>query len=153
MFGPDATRHASAPYPPYFQRAFERGLSAPGANENPWLEHVLLQRYEHPSPFLTCGARLDVTWRLGSLPDVPSLSRFQVVSLSNVFDWSDEPLVRAWARALSALKPGALVVWRQLNNQRDWTPLFEGFEASADSTLVDDERALFYERVTVLRRR
>lgn len=153
MFGPDATRHAANAYPPYFQAAFERGLAAPDAAENPWLEHVLLQRYQHPSAFLTCGAMLDVRWHLGTLTDVPDLSRFDVVSLSNVFDWSDASLVQHWARALSALKPGARVVWRQLNNDRDWTPCFEGFEAVKGPALVEQERSMFYERVTVLRRR
>jgi S-adenosylmethionine-diacylglycerol 3-amino-3-carboxypropyl transferase len=154
MFGPDATRHATrGSYPAYFQRAFERGLSSPRASENPWLEHVLLQRYEHPAAFLTSGASLRVEWREGALADVPSLERFDVVSLSNVFDWSEASLVEQWARALRALRPGAFVVWRQLNNQRDWVPVFDGFEPAGGAERVAGERALFYERVVVLRRR
>ncbi|MCU0700672.1 MAG: DUF3419 domain-containing protein [Myxococcaceae bacterium] len=155
MFGPDATRHAPrGSYPAYFQRAFERGLRRGDAGENPYLQHVLLQRYRTPPAFLTSGARLDVAWHLGTLTDVPALERFGVVSLSNVFDWSDEALVAAWARALESLRPGALVVYRQLNNQRDWRAHFPGF--AEDVALSDEwthrERALFYERVTVLRR-
>lgn len=156
MFGPDATRHAArGSYPSYFQRVFERGLRRPDAASNPWLQHVLLQRYLTPSAFLTSRRRLEVSWHLGSLVDVPSLERFGVVSLSNIFDWSDAALVSAWAKALTATKPGALVVWRQLNNHRDWRPLFDGFDEdeALSSRCTAMERALFYERVTVMRRR
>ncbi|MFZ5441096.1 MAG: DUF3419 domain-containing protein [Myxococcota bacterium] len=156
MFGPDATRHAArGSYPGYFQRVFEAGLARPNAAHNPWLQHVLLQRYVDPPPFLLAGAPLEVSWHQGALPDVPALERFEVVSLSNVFDWSEPALVSAWADALRALKPNSLVVWRQLNNQRDWLPVFgDDFELlpelSAEWTA--NERALFYERVTVVRR-
>ncbi len=157
MFGPDATRHATrGSYPAYFQRVFERGLARSDAATNPYLQHVLLQRYLDPAPFLAAGPKLDVTWHLASLPAVPSLESFDAVSTSNIFDWSDETLVSDWAGALRALKPGSLVVWRQLNNPRDWRPHFapefeEDLALSAAWTAR--ERALFYERVTVVRRR
>ncbi|MDP1828872.1 MAG: DUF3419 family protein [Archangium sp.] len=156
MFGPDATRHApKGSYPAYFQRVFERGLSQPGAAKNQWLQHVLLQRYVDPPAFFQSGRLLEVHWHQGTLTTVPELERFDVVSLSNIFDWSDESLVVEWATALRALSRGSLVVWRQLNNQRDWRPRFAPhFEE--DEALSHEwtarERALFYERVTVVRR-
>ncbi len=157
MFGPDATRHAErGSYPRYFQRVFERGLARDDAAQNPYLQHVLLQRYLDPAPFLWAGPKLDVTWHLASLPAVPSLETFDVVSTSNIFDWSDETLVTQWAGALRTLKPGSLVVWRQLNNRRDWRPAFAPqFEEdhALSSEWTARERALFYERVTVVRRR
>lgn len=157
MFGPDATRHAAqGSYPGYFQRVFERGLVAPDAARNPWLQHVLLQRYVDAPAFLRAGKVLDVTWHLGPLPAVPGLETFDVVSLSNVFDWSGEALVEAWAEALRALAPGSLVVWRQLNNDRDWRPRFAPHfeeETALSHEWTTRERALFYERVTVVRRR
>jgi S-adenosylmethionine-diacylglycerol 3-amino-3-carboxypropyl transferase len=156
MFGPDATRHAERhSYPRYFQRAFERGLHAEDAGQSPFLQHVFLQRYLEGPAFLHAARRLEATLHHGTLTDVPDLGRFGVVSLSNVFDWSEEALVVAWARALQGLAPGSLVVWRQLNNQRDWRAHFEGFEedAGASRRWTTDERAQFYERVTVMRRR
>jgi S-adenosylmethionine-diacylglycerol 3-amino-3-carboxypropyl transferase len=156
MFGPDATRHAvRGSYPSYFQRVFERGLQREDAASNPWLQHVLLQRYVTPAAFLISQSHLDVSWHLGSLGDVPSLERFGVVSLSNIFDWSDASLVEAWAKALLVTRPGTLVVWRQLNNQRDWRPRFHGFEEdeALSARCTSMERALFYERLTVMRRR
>jgi len=157
MFGPDATRHAEGgSYPRYFQRVFERGLARDDAAKNPYLQHVLLQRYLDPAPFLAAGPKLDVIWHLASLPAVPDLQTFDVVSTSNIFDWSDEALVAQWAEALRSLKPGSLVVWRQLNNRRDWRPAFAPqFEEdlALSSEWTARERALFYERVTVVRRR
>lgn len=157
MFGPAATRHAvQGSYPRYFQRAFERGLAQEGASRNPYLQHVLLQRYDDPPPFLLAGRELELHLHLGSLVDVPGLDTFQLVSLSNIFDWSEESLVQTWARALQPLSSGSLVVWRQLNNQRDWRPHF-GPAFEHEAALSEDwtrrERALFYERVTVMRRR
>lgn len=156
MFGPDATRHAPpGSYPGYFQRVFERGLSQPDAAKNPWLQHVLLQRYLDPPAFLLSGRLLEVHWHQGTLTEVPALESFDVVSLSNIFDWSDESVVVTWAKALRVLARGSLVVWRQLNNQRDWRPRF-GPEFEEDRALshewTERERALFYERVTVVRR-
>jgi S-adenosylmethionine-diacylglycerol 3-amino-3-carboxypropyl transferase len=157
MFGPDATRHAPrGSYPGYFQRVFERGLARDDAAKNPWLQHVLLQRYVDAPAFLRAGRALEVEWHQGTLPQVPGLERFDVVSLSNVFDWSDESLVAEWAGALQGLAPGSLVAWRQLNNQRDWKPIFgAGFaeDAALSTEWTRRERALFYERVTVVRRR
>jgi S-adenosylmethionine-diacylglycerol 3-amino-3-carboxypropyl transferase len=156
MFGPDATRHApKGSYPAYFQRVFERGLSRPDAAKNPWLQHVLLQRYVDPPPFFSAGRVLEVQWHQGTLTTVPDLERFDVVSLSNIFDWSDESLVVEWATALRALAPGSLVVWRQLNNQRDWLARFAPHfveDRALSHEWTDRERALFYERVMVVRR-
>ena len=156
MFGPDATRHApKGSYPAYFQRAFERGLAQLDAATNPWLQHVLLQRYLDPPAFLSAGRLLEVHWHEGMLTTVPALERFDVVSLSNIFDWSDESLVLEWATALRMLPRGGLVVWRQLNNQRDWRPsMFPCFveDEALSHQWTERERALFYERVTVMRR-
>lgn len=154
MFGPDAVRHAApGSYGPYFQRAFERGLAREDAGENPFLAHVLLGRYTEaaPPPYPVPAPRGDVTWVEGSLDAVPDLQRFGVVSLSNVFDWSDDDLVRDWAARLASLRPGSAVLVRVLNNQRDVRPAFAEF--SFDEALGADffarDRSLFYERFVV----
>ena len=156
MFGPQATRHApKGSYPGYFQRVFERGLAQPDAAKNPWLQHVLLQRYVDPPAFWSAGRMLEVHWHEGTLTTVPAPERFDVVSLSNIFDWSDESLVVEWATTLRALARGSLVVWRQLNNQRDWRPRFAPHfveDEALSHEWTERERALFYERVTVVRR-
>lgn len=155
MFGPDAIRHAPPrSYGPYFQRAFERGLARPDASENPFLAHVLLGRYtERASPgYLGLAREPKIEWILGSLGAVPRLERFGVVSLSNVFDWSDDDLVRDWAARLSVLEQGSAVLVRVLNNARDVRPMLARdfvFDDGLAAALLARDRSLFYERFVV----
>lgn len=156
MFTEAATQHAEpGSYPRYFQGVFERGLSAPEAWANPFLHHVLLGRYVrgHAPGHVTHGEALEVELVEGSLPDVPGLSAYGLVSLSNVFDWSDDALTEAWARALrEACAPGTWIVIRQLNNARDLRPFFEpafAFDDALGASLLERDRSLFYNRIEV----
>lgn len=161
MFGPDATQHAErGSYPSYFRRAFERGLAAPDAERNHFLHHVFLGRYvdgalpqhlAHPAPvhrFEYVEGTLDRA--------APHLAEADVVHLSNVFDWMDERAVAATARAVAERsKPGAAVLWRQLNNTRDFRPFFGDtlrFEDDLGLTLLTRDRSLFYSSIHVGRR-
>jgi len=158
MFGPGATQHAEpGSYPGYFRRAIERGLRREDGPRNPFLAHVLLGRYlpAHAPDYVHAGeaARtFDLELVKGQLPDVPDLARFDVVNLSNIFDWSDDALAAEWGGLLGrALRPGATVVVRQLNNRRDVRPFFTGFafDALAGEDLLSRDRSLFYDRIEV----
>lgn len=156
MFGPDATQHAAPDsYAPYFQRAFERALAGPDAARNPFLQHVLLGRYlgaDAPAWMRSPSQRMP-TLVHGSLLEVPELDRFELISLSNIFDWSSDALVESWARRLiEQTKPGTHVLVRQLNNQRDlrrfFAPAFRFDDALAEQLLLAD-RSFFYERLQI----
>jgi S-adenosylmethionine-diacylglycerol 3-amino-3-carboxypropyl transferase len=156
MFGPDATQHAvPGSYPGYFQAAFERGLRAKEAPANPFLQHVFLQSYTEASApeYALAGRALPLTLTQGSLLDVPDLGRYQLVSLSNVFDWSSDALVAAWAEKLKReLPPGAAVLMRQLNNTRDLRAFFEPafhFDDALGRDCLARDRSLFYNRIEV----
>ncbi|MCY1020443.1 DUF3419 family protein [Pyxidicoccus sp. MSG2] len=156
MFGPAATQHAApGSYPGYFQAVFERGLRREDAPRNPFLQHVLLGQYraEDAPEYLRADKPVPLTLVEGSLPDVPGLGRFDVISLSNIFDWSDDTLVASWATLLSReARPGCAVVCRQLNNQRNlrrfFEPAFE-FDDALGAELLARDRSLFYERIEV----
>ncbi|WP_407692958.1 DUF3419 family protein [Pyxidicoccus xibeiensis] len=156
MFGPSATQHAEpGSYPGYFRSVFERGLRREDAPRNPFLQHVLLGRYlpEDAPEYLRADRPLTLSLVEGSLPDVPGLGRFDVVSLSNIFDWSDDTLVASWAALLSReARPGCAVLCRQLNNRRDlrrfFEPAFE-FDDALGAELLGRDRSLFYERIEV----
>jgi S-adenosylmethionine-diacylglycerol 3-amino-3-carboxypropyl transferase len=160
MFGPAATQHAErGSYPGYFQRAFERGLLREDAVRNPFLRHVLVGCYDEANApdYVRAGRAIDLELILGSLVSVPELARFDVISLSNVFDWSDDALVTEWATALRRhAHPGSAVILRQLNNRRDLRRFF-GEDFSFDDTLGAEltarDRSLFYERIEVGLRR
>jgi S-adenosylmethionine-diacylglycerol 3-amino-3-carboxypropyl transferase len=159
MFGPAAIQHATpGSYPGYFQAAFERGLADVSAHGNPFLQHVFLGCYlaADAPPYVTAGEALaaaPIELVEGSLLDVPDLGRFQLYSLSNVFDWSDDDLVASWAGALRrAARPGSAVLIRQLNNRRDLRRFFEPelvFDDALGRQLWSMDRSLFYERVEV----
>lgn len=156
MFGPDATQHAApGSYAPYFQRAFERALAASDAARNPFLQHVLLGRYlDRDAPaWMRAPSRRTPTLIEGSLLDVADLDRFELISLSNIFDWSSDELVARWAqRLIEQTKPGTHVLVRQLNNQRDlhrfFAPAFAFDDALAEQLSLAD-RSFFYERLQV----
>jgi S-adenosylmethionine-diacylglycerol 3-amino-3-carboxypropyl transferase len=156
MFGPAATQHAEpGSYPRYFREAFLRGLRAEEAHKNPFLQHVLLGAYlpgDAPD-YTRAGRFLDVELIEGSLPEVPELGRYDLYSLSNVFDWSGDELVAAWADVLkAAARPGSAVLLRQLNNRRDlrrfFAPEFQ-FDDALGEELLRRDRSLFYCRVEV----
>jgi S-adenosylmethionine-diacylglycerol 3-amino-3-carboxypropyl transferase len=157
MFGPDATQHAErGSYPRYFQRAFERGLAREDAAENPFLQHILLQKYlAKNAPAYTQGYVFGqpIERVQGTLLDVPRLERFDLFSLSNVFDWSGDETTLAWGSALArAARPGAAVIIRQLNNDRNIRRFFEpafSFDDVLSEELTRRERSLFYDRVQV----
>lgn len=154
MFGPAATQHAEpGSYPPYFRRVFERGLTREDAADNPFLQRVFLDGPREPPPWATRPQRVELELLRGTLLDVPALERFDLFSLSNVFDWSDDALVSAWAQAIvGAARPGAVILLRQLNNRRDlrafFAPAFT-FDDALGRALREADRSLFYERVEV----
>ncbi|WNZ60686.1 DUF3419 family protein [Myxococcus sp. MxC21-1] len=156
MFGPAATQHAEpGSYPGYFRAVFERGLQREDAPRNPFLQHVLLGRYlrEDAPEYLQAEGPLALTLVQGSLPDVPRLDRFDVISLSNIFDWSEDALVAEWAGLLAReARPGCAVLIRQLNNRRDLRRFFQPafkFDDALGAELLARDRSLFYERIEV----
>ena len=137
---------------------FARGLRRYDAAHNPFLLHVLLGAY-HPddAPAYTRDRRGRMPELvLGGLEAVSELERFELFSLSNVFDWSDDDLVADWARRLKrAARPGSIVLLRQLNNTRDlrrhFAPEF-AFDDALGVALQARDRSLFYNRIEVGRR-
>ncbi len=159
MFGPSATQHAEpGSYPRYFQRVFERGLAHERARENYFLHHVLLGRYlAHALPaYVTRPPRAMPTLLLGSLPDVANLHRFDLISLSNILDWSDDAQTALWARVLrERAKSGCAVLVRQLNNHREISGALGSdfaLDLQRSDALTAMDRSLFYERVLLYRR-
>jgi S-adenosylmethionine-diacylglycerol 3-amino-3-carboxypropyl transferase len=138
MFGPDATQHAPrGSYPAYFQQAIERGLRRSDAASNPWLHQVLLPTWLTAITAPTPPQMLHTT-----MQQVPSFAGFDLVQLSNLFDWMASDVVDSIVARLCAE-----------------CPVEQAFAATFDlveplsSTLTTRDRSLFYERVLVFRRR
>ena len=142
-------------YPGYFQEVFERGLRQASGHRNPFVQHLLLGYYlEADAPqYIRAGRRIDIDRVQGTLLDVPDLGRFDLVSLSNIFDWMAPGAVEGLVRRMKAdLRSGAIVMYRQLNNDRDIEALF-GEEFEFDHALGRElwraDRSLFYSSVHV----
>ncbi len=74
---------------------------------------MLLGQYrpEDAPSYVYAARALPVTLIEGTLLDVPDLDRFELIHLSNIFDWSDDALVTAWADVLvRKAKPGARIL-------------------------------------------
>ncbi|MFO0547623.1 MAG: DUF3419 family protein [Polyangiaceae bacterium] len=146
-------------HPTYFQKAFERGFRRDAAPENPFLQHVFLGGYrkECAPTYIRLGGKLDVEPIHGSLPDVPNLGRFNIVSLSNLCDSFDDAQLVDWAERLkAALKPGSAILLRQLNNTRNLRPFFEPqftFDETLGRSYFMRDRSMFYNRFEVAFRR
>lgn len=157
MFGPAATQHAvPGSYPGYFQRLFERGLAARDAPANYFLRHIFAQDYRPgAAPLFLERPPTDAAVELvhGDLLAVPDLERFGVLSLSNIFDWSSDARVAGWADHLRHhTRPGARILIRQLNNDRDFSTAFAAPDFAIEHIDGARDRSLFYVRVVVVTR-
>jgi S-adenosylmethionine-diacylglycerol 3-amino-3-carboxypropyl transferase len=161
MFGPDATQHAPrGSYPGYFQRVIERGLARDDVARNPWLHHVLLGHWldgARPAYLTTTLTAPTPPLVHATMQQAPDLDAFDLLQLSNLFDWMPADVVDGIIdRLCRECRPGSVVLLRQLNNRR---PVEDAFAAAFDqleplsSTLTARDQSLFYERVLVFRRR
>ncbi|MBL8693327.1 MAG: DUF3419 family protein [Planctomycetes bacterium] len=157
MFTNSATQHADpGSYPQYFRSAFERGLLRADARMNYFLHHVFLGRYlampgAYPSYVDADLSGARVTLVQAGLEEISDFSPYDFVGLSNVLDWM--PRERSMAilkRLRSTLRPGAAVLWRQLNNEvRHEEALLPEIllDGSLSPALLARDRSLFYNRV------
>ncbi|MBI1382145.1 MAG: DUF3419 family protein [Planctomycetaceae bacterium] len=163
LFTRAATQHTEpGSYPVYFRRAFEELLLAPDSGRNRFLHHALLGTYlDLPGalpPYLGTRPRVsDIELREGTVDAAPDLADFDLVGLSNVLDWMDQPACAALALRLArGLRSGAWVVFRQLGaGAQHWKHFAEHFEAppGLGDELLAMERSGFYTRVVAARRR
>ncbi|MYA68840.1 DUF3419 family protein [Candidatus Poribacteria bacterium] len=163
MFGPDATQHAEAgSYPRYFQTLFEKGLTALNAFDNYFLHHVFLGYYlQRPAslPYYLLSPPTDYRFEMveGTLDQVPELQRFDLISLSNIMDWMPLTEITSLISHLqNKMKPGATVLYRQLNNHTDLSTDFGDafeFNTALGVRFQETERSLFYSSIHVGKRR
>lgn len=154
MFGEAAIQHAPrGSYPRYFQNVFERGLRAQHFQKNPFLQHIFFDEFLDIPVYLKNKPDIsDVRLVTGTLKDCGSLSEFDLVQLSNIFDWSNADEIKATCQLLQEMKKGSKVLIRQINNESpigDYLgPLFE-IDVKRGDELQKSDRSLFYSRVLV----
>ncbi len=162
MFGPAAIQHAPAEsYSLYFKNVIEKGLLRKDHSSNYFLYHILLGYYPNQKsawPFYLQKPprRINIKIFNGTVQEYPDFSKFDFVGLSNIFDWSSEAEVKEMAQQLSLqLNPGSFVLYRQLNNRKDFKPFFGQDFKWLDSLAQDlqkSDRSLFYSSIHIARR-
>jgi S-adenosylmethionine-diacylglycerol 3-amino-3-carboxypropyl transferase len=162
MFGSAAIQHAPPEsYSRYFRSAFEKGLLRADRKDNYFLHHLLLGYYpKHENAWPVYLQRPPKTMRIstfqGMAQDFADYSNFDFVGLSNIFDWSSEAEIKKLVMKLRReLKPGALVVYRQLNNSKNFRSYFgsefDWLKREAER-LHKMDRSLFYSSIQIARK-
>lgn len=156
MFGREAVQHAAEPYPTYFQRMIENGLRASNAQQNYFLHHIFLGHYinNHAAlpAYLTdafpIAQSMPFIFESKFIQDVNSFNPFSLISFSNIFDWMSETDVEMIAaNAAKEMRSGAYLVYRQLNNTKNFRPMFGRkfkFDDELACNLYRSDRSLFY---------
>lgn len=155
MFGPNAIQWApEGSYPEYFRKIFEAGLLRDDASTNYFLHHVFLGHYlnnPHSLPdYLSrpLSNKTPFNFINGLVQDAGKLSTFDMISLSNIFDWmSPREVQQLVAQLTSEMKSGSWVIYRQLNNDSDLERIFGtafNFDTNLANALHNRDRSLFY---------
>lgn len=158
MFGPDATQHAPPnSYPGYFKNVFEKGLMRSDVRSNYFIHHILLGNYlpgYNPVYFQSPPKEYkEFEIKNCLLHEVEDFSPYDFMSFSNIFDWNSEDYIESIARRLKAeTKKEAMIVFRQLNHQKDFTALFSPhfqFHNDQEKQLLKLDRSLFYSKLNI----
>lgn len=161
MFGPDAIQHAvPGSYPRYFQKQLEKGFNDPYFQTNYFLHHIFLGYYlDQPDcwPLYLHQRKNGINFDFIKAPlmEIPHMESFQLVDLSNIFDWMAEKEVEQNLLHLrDILKPGSIILFRQLNNEKKYIDRIEGLVSHDQwaQELMAEDRSLFYNKVNIIER-
>lgn len=159
MFGPAAIQHAPKnSYPSYFRGVIEKGLLRIDCKHNYFLHHIFLGHYiagkkNTPLYLQNPPRQFDIKFINKMADQIDDYSKYDLVGLSNIFDWSSKKDVKSIGNKLAQeLKPGAVVVYRQLNNANNFTPYFGKnitWLTKLAAALHKKDRSLFYQSLHI----
>ena len=151
IFGDKATKHGKpGSYVNYMKKKILEGISRKDSHLNPFLQHIFLGYYqsEFVFPYLSSSGNQDLELIEGDIFTVKKISSYDIVSLSNIFDWSETEYVKEHVEYLSQLNKGCAIILRQLNNHKDWIKIFSKYFVEDDSFDLHwqiHDRSLFYD--------
>tara|TARA_B100001109_G_C18836359_1_gene462136 strand:- start:696 stop:1655 length:960 start_codon:yes stop_codon:yes gene_type:complete len=159
IFGDQATKHGQpGSYINYLKTKIMDGLYRRESHLNPFLQHIFLGYYmtKFAFPYLSSKGEQELELIEGNIFSIDNISSYDIVSLSNIFDWSDDESVRDHFQYLSKLKQGSAVIIRQLNNHKEWINVFgENFaeDKEFDRYWQIYDRSLFYDHIRLFKRK
>jgi S-adenosylmethionine-diacylglycerol 3-amino-3-carboxypropyl transferase len=163
LFGEGATRNPVEPFARHFARRLRVALATMPAADNTFVWQMLRGRYppQHPADWFRLPRQSPtaaVTWRRAFAVDAirETPGEFDLVHLSNILDWlSPVEATETLDLAARALRPGGMVLVRQLNSTLDVPaagPMFE-WDAAAAAGLHAGDRSFFYRALHLGRKR
>ena len=159
IFGDEATKHGQpGSYVNYMKTKIVDGILRKNSHLNPFLQHIFLGYYQSSLvfPYLSSNGDQDLEFFEGDIFSINKVSSYDIVSLSNIFDWSENESVEKHAEYLSQLKKGSAIILRQLNNHKDWIKIFSKYfveDESFNSHWQIHDRSLFYDHIKLFIRK
>ncbi len=159
IFGDQATKHGQpGSYVNYMKTKIMDGLCKKESHLNPFLQHIFLGYYKSESafPYLSSNGKQKLELIEGDIYSINNISSYGIVSLSNIFDWSNNESVREHSQYLSKLKQGSAIIIRQLNNHKEWIDIFGDYfieDKEFDSYWQIHDRSLFYDHIRLFKRK
>ena len=157
MFTETAIQHAPKnSYPNYFRRILECGLLRSDASQNYFLHHIFLGRYladEKSLPYylVNLPTNFEFAFFQDFAQNFDGFKERQLADFSNIFDWCGEAEVKQIAEnAAGNLESGSVIMFRQLNNQKNFRALFgNNFNWLETAETAAADRSLFYEKIEI----
>jgi S-adenosylmethionine-diacylglycerol 3-amino-3-carboxypropyl transferase len=163
LFGQSATNNRVMPFGRHFAWRTRHALETLPARSNPYVSQVLSGRFVGGTtfPWLKMPkARNLPKMQFAACPMQDALkehrSSFDLVHLSNILDWlSRDDAVQTLEVAHRALRPGGLVLIRQLNSNLDVAACGAGFRWLTNDArrLHGEDRSYFYRHLHLGRKR
>jgi len=159
VFSDEATKHGSpGSYISYMKNKILTGLNKKDSHLNPFLQHIFLGYYQSDNafPYMKSKNKLDIPMTEGSILNLDNIYSYDVVSLSNIFDWSSDTIVETHARYLSQMKKGSAIIIRQINNHKNWIEIFNDYfteDKNFDSYWQEHDRSMFYDHIRLFIRK
>ena len=159
VFSDEATKHGSpGSYISYMKNKILTGLNKKDSHLNPFLQHIFLGYYQSDNafPYMKSKNKLDIPMIEGSILNLDNIHSYDIVSLSNIFDWSSEDIVEIHARYLSQMKKGSAIIIRQINNHKNWIEIFNDYfieDKNFDSYWQEHDRSMFYDHIRLFIRK
>ena len=159
VFSDEATKHGlPGSNIGYMQKKILTGLNKKDSHLNPFLQHIFLGYYKSPQafPYIESKTLTEMTMMESSILSLDNISSYDIVSLSNILDWSSEDIVKTHARYLSQMKKGSAIIIRQINNHKNWIEIFKDCfseDKSFDRYWQENDRSMFYDHIRLFIRK
>jgi S-adenosylmethionine-diacylglycerol 3-amino-3-carboxypropyl transferase len=175
MFGEDAVQHAEKnSYPKYFKKVFENAILS--EDNNYFIDHLLFDQYfiennELPLYLKKLKENSDIensklienlkfNYILNKLPfkneliGLKDIKSYDMIDLSNIFDWMDEIKIKQIVKQLSKeMKSDSFLVFRQINNEKEIVKYFEKdfiIDEKICNSLKKKSKSLFYNKINLI---